>query len=69
MPQETATPQTSPTLSPNQIRGVLDGENGAELQKEALWHVIQTMINMTFDAAGIVTDGTVQSKGNLIFSK
>lgn len=68
MTQEPAPPQTSPTLSPNRIQGILDGGNGAELQKEALWHVIQTMINMTFDSVAVVTDGTVQTKGNLIFA-
>lgn len=67
--QEPAPPQTSPTLSPNRIQGILDGADGAALQKEALWHVIQTMINMTFDSVAIVTDGTIQAKGNLVFAQ
>lgn len=69
MTPESAPPQTSLTLSPNRIQGMLDGESGTELQNEALWHVIQTMINMTYDSAEIVTDGTVQSKGTLIFAE
>lgn len=69
MPQEPAQESTSPTLPPNRVKGILDGEEGEELQKEALWHVIQTMINMAYDAAGVVTDGTVCVKGNLIFPR
>jgi hypothetical protein len=65
---EIAPQQPSPTLSPDRIQGILEGTDGAEIQKEALWHVIQTMINMAFDSASIVTDGTVKSKGNLIFA-
>ena len=66
---EQASQEASPSLSPTRIQGILEGTDGPDLQKEALWHVIQTMINSTFDAAGIVTDGTVQCKGNLIFAE
>lgn len=68
MMPEQAPQEASPSLSTHRIQGILEGTDGAEIQKEALWHVIQTMINMTFDAASIVTDGTVKSKGNLIFA-
>jgi hypothetical protein len=67
MEQEPAPQSTSPTLPPDKVRGILEGSEGSEVQKEALWHVIQTMINMTYDSAAVVTDGTVCSKGNLIF--
>lgn len=65
---EQASQEASPSLSANRIQGILEGTDGPDLQKEALWHVIQTMINMTFDSISVVTDGTVQSKGNLIFA-
>lgn len=68
MMPEQAPQEASPSLSAHRIQGILEGTDGAEIQKEALWHVIQTMINMTFDSASIVTDGTVKSKGNLIFA-
>jgi len=66
---EQAPQEASPSLSPTRIQGILEGTDGPDLQKEALWHVIQTMINMTFDSMSVVTDGTVQSKGDLIFAK
>ena len=66
MPQEPEPQSPSPTPSRKDIQSILEGEQGEGLQKEALWHVIRTMINVTYDSAALVSDGSVKVNHDLI---
>lgn len=64
MPQEPAQQSQSPIPSPD--LAALDGSAGNEAQKGALWHLIETQINMAFDAVSFVSDGTVRNQGGFL---
>ena len=55
---ETVDQSTSPSSSPDPA--ALDGALGEEAQEEALWHLLETQINLLFDAFSFVSDGSVQ---------
>lgn len=48
----------SPSTSPDPA--ALDGSLGEEAQEVALWHLLETQINLFFDSFSFVSDGTVQ---------
>ncbi len=51
---------TSPSSSPDPDVAALDGSLGEEAQEAALWHLLETQINMVFDTFSFVSDGSVR---------
>lgn len=60
MQPETEDQSTSPLSLPEPSVEALDGSLGEEAQEEALWHLLETQINMTFDAFSFISDGSVR---------
>jgi hypothetical protein len=60
MQPETEGQSTSPLSLPEPSVEALDGSLGEEAQEEALWHLLETQINLTFDAFSFISDGSVR---------
>lgn len=45
---------------PEPSPAALDGSLGEQAQEEALWHLLETQINLIFDAVTFVSDGSVK---------
>lgn len=58
-------------MSPSQSHealAALNGERGDEAQVEALWHLLEAMINLEFDAFMFVSSGQVKYQTGFLFT-